>query len=102
MTIALGARVKNQGEAMIGRDTELTLSEHSAGEMGAYERLLGHAMRGDATLFAREDGVEAAWQIVDRILGSGSHLDRYAQGSWGPEQAAQLVAGFGGWHNPGP
>ena len=65
-----------------------------------YERLLGDAMAGDATLFARQDVVEAAWAIVDPILhGSGAPFE-YEPGSWGPAEADRLVAEVGGWNTP--
>ncbi len=63
--------------------------------MGAYERLLGDAMAGDATLFARQDVVEAAWAIVDPVLGEPSELHPYEPSTWGPPHAESLVAG--GW-----
>ena len=54
---------------MIGQQVELLASHHpGAEEMDAYERVLGDAMAGDATLFAREDYVEEAWRIVDPVL----------------------------------
>ena len=66
----------------------------------AYERLLGEAMEGDPTLFAREDGVEAAWVIVQPILGGTTPIVTYEPGSWGPAEAARLAAEVGGWHSP--
>jgi glucose-6-phosphate 1-dehydrogenase len=70
--------------------------------MGAYERLIGDAMKGDASLFARQDGVEAAWRIVDPALDGGSPVHPYAPGSWGPPQADDIIAGAGGWNPPAP
>ncbi len=61
------------------------------GRMGAYERLLGDTMLGDATLFARQDVVEAAWAVVDPVLGGAGTLNEYEPGSWGPPQADKLV-----------
>jgi glucose-6-phosphate 1-dehydrogenase len=71
----------------------------AAGEMNAYERVLGDAMHGDATLFAREDYVEEAWRIVDPVLRAGTPVHRYTPQSWGPPQA-DAVAPPLGWHNP--
>ena len=68
--------------------------------MDAYERLLGDAMVGDATLFARQDGVEAAWAIVEPILGTSTPVHEYEPGTWGPPEAARLVTDIGGWHFP--
>jgi glucose-6-phosphate 1-dehydrogenase len=102
--IALGARVKKAGEAMTSEPTELkVMHQTDAEEMDAYERLLGDAMAGDPTLFARQDGVEAAWSIVEPILSStdGSMpVHAYEPGTWGPPDAARLTADVGGWHAP--
>ena len=87
---------------MIGQDVEL-LAAHSPGdEMGAYERLLGDAMRGDATLFAREDMVEAEWRIVAPILDSTTPPHEYRAGTWGPVEADRLMDRPDGWHKPLP
>jgi glucose-6-phosphate 1-dehydrogenase len=101
VTIALGARVKKAGEQMVSEPTELKVVHHPDGdEMDAYERLIGDAMAGDATLFAREDAVDAAWQIVDPILGDVTPVHEYEPGTWGPPDAARLAADVGGWHLP--
>jgi len=68
--------------------------------MSAYERLLGDAMAGDATLFARQDAVEAAWAVVDPVLGDVTQLQTYTPGSWGPAEADRLTAKVGGWAQP--
>lgn len=75
--------------------------------MEAYERLLLDAMQGDATLYARADEVEAAWEFVDPILeywenGEDVRMYGYAAGVWGPENADELIEGIGFWRNPGP
>src|SRR3569623_815909 len=70
------------------------------GRTDAYERRLGDAMAGDATLFARQDVVEAAWAIVDPILYEAGPLYDYDPGSWGPAEADQLVEEVGGWNSP--
>jgi glucose-6-phosphate 1-dehydrogenase len=71
-----------------------------AEEMDAYERVLGDAMIGDATLFAREDYVEEAWRIVDPVLDAGTPLYPYAPGTWGPNEVDERVSPTGGWQNP--
>ncbi|MGD2128050.1 MAG: glucose-6-phosphate dehydrogenase [Lysobacterales bacterium] len=102
LDIALGARVKRPGDAMKGEPTELSLVSQPRGDdMSAYERLLGDAMSGDTTLFARQDGVEAAWAIVDPVLGDATPVEEYEPGSWGPPNAARLAAKAGGWIAPG-
>ena len=69
-------------------------------EMEAYERLLGDAMAGDPTLFARQDYVEEAWRIVDPVLTSGTPIYEYEKGDWGPNEVHYRVSPEGGWHNP--
>lgn len=101
VAIAIGARVKQPGEQMSSTGTELKVVDRPADdEMTAYERLLGDAMAGDAALFARQDGVEAAWAIVQPILGTSTPLHAYEPTTWGPPEAAELAAGAGGWHCP--
>jgi glucose-6-phosphate 1-dehydrogenase len=99
--IALGVMVKDPGEEMAGREVELQVSHHPGkDEMDAYERLLGDALKGDATLFAREDYVEEAWRIVDPVLQAGTPVYEYEPRTWGPPEADQKVFPPGGWHNP--
>ena len=100
VAIALGARIKSHGEAMAGHETELFACNAQADEMLPYERLLGDAMRGDASLFARQDSVEVAWHIVDRLLASGPQAEPYAPGTWGPAAATRMVERYGGWYDP--
>ncbi len=106
VTIALGARRKQHGERMIGAPVELSVVEEPAqgheGRMEAYERLLGDAMSGDATLFARQDVVEAAWAIVDPVIHGANPIFPYEPGSWGPPEADRLVTDIGGWNTPQP
>jgi glucose-6-phosphate 1-dehydrogenase len=102
--IAIGARAKSPGEGMKGEPVELsvvTLPEQGTeGRMDAYERLLGDATAGDATLFARQDVVEAAWAIVDPVIHGPSPMYEYEPGTWGPREANILAAEVGGWNTP--
>jgi glucose-6-phosphate 1-dehydrogenase len=99
--LAVGTHVKRPGEAMVGQEVELLASECEAGEMLSYERLLGDAMRGDASLFGREDVVEEQWRIVDPVLDMPSQPYPYEPGTWGPAEADRLVASVpGGWQRP--
>ena len=104
VAIAIGARAKHPGEGMNGDPVELSVmaegAQGSDGRMDAYERLLGDAMAGDATLFARQDLVEAAWSIVDPVLHESSPPQEYEPGSWGPPAADRLAAEAGGWSTP--
>ena len=104
VVIAIGARAKRPGEGMAGQPVELSVVEQPQqgrdGRLGDYERLLGDAMAGDATLFARQDVVEAAWAIVDPVLRDPNPPFPYEPGSWGPPQADRLVEAVGGWNTP--
>jgi glucose-6-phosphate 1-dehydrogenase len=101
VAIAIGARAKRPGEGMGGRPVELSVVEHPLeGRLGDYERLLGDAVAGDSTLFARQDVVEAAWAIVDPLIKNPGPLFEYEPGSWGPPQADRLVSDVGGWNTP--
>jgi glucose-6-phosphate 1-dehydrogenase len=96
--IAVGLRIKKPGEAMESEPSELSFVHVPGGnEMDAYERLLGDAMAGDAILFARQDAVEAAWKVVQPVLGDVVPLEQYEKGTWGPAAADKLTAEVGGW-----
>ena len=102
VAIAVGALIKKPGDELVGRPVELSVvRQDAADDMDAYERLLSDAMRGDATLFARQDSVEAAWTIVDPLIEPPREAPlEYEPGSWGPEEANRLVADIGGWNTP--
>jgi glucose-6-phosphate 1-dehydrogenase len=101
VAIGLGVMVKVPGEEMAGREIELMACQHPGkDEMDAYERLLGDAMKGDATLFAREDYVEEAWRIVDPVLKVGTLVHEYEPNTWGPREVERRLSPAGGWHNP--
>jgi len=95
VSIDIRARAKRPGEGMEGQLVQLSVvsgTRQGLGtRLGAYERLLGDAMAGDATLFARQDLVEAAWAIVDPVLGVSASPCLYEPGSWGPPEADDLV-----------
>jgi glucose-6-phosphate 1-dehydrogenase len=100
-SIALGLMVLTPGQEIAGQAAEMVACQSApAGEMDAYERLLGDAMAGDPTLFAREDYVEEAWRIVDPILKGNTPVYEYEPGTWGPAEVEQRVVPPGGWHNP--
>jgi glucose-6-phosphate 1-dehydrogenase len=84
---------------MLGREVELLVCDTGHEEVGAYERLIGAALVGDRSLFAREDGVLEAWRIIDPLLHSRARKtpEPYEPGSRGPAAADALVAGSGGW-----
>ena len=100
ISISLGASVKRLGAAMVSMPVELSAVKTTHGyEVDAYERLLGDAIQGDAILFVREDAVEAAWSIVEPILGNVTPVYQYEPGHWGLMEANHLADDVGGWHD---
>ena len=97
---AIGVRVKQPGERMVGLPTELLVTRDFSEAMAPYERLLGDALAGDPTLFASQSEVEAQWAVVDPILHESTPLYPYDPGTWGPAEADDLVADIGGWRSP--
>ena len=101
VTIAIGANVIAPGEETRSQTAEMVGTQlPRADEMDAYERVLGDAMQGDATLFAREDYVEEAWRIVDPALKAGTPVYEYEPGTWGPKEVGSRVSPPGGWQSP--
>jgi glucose-6-phosphate 1-dehydrogenase len=100
--IGLGARIKKPGDTFESEPTELKVVQQArADDMDPYERLLGEAMEGDTSLFARQDGVEAEWRVVDPVLDDATPLYTYKKGSWGPAESDQIPDEVGGWHEAG-
>jgi glucose-6-phosphate 1-dehydrogenase len=101
ITISLGARIKKPGTEAGSMSTELVaVRDAGRDEVDAYERLLTDAMKGDPTLFVREDAVEEAWRVVDGILDDAAPVHPYEPGTWGPAEADRLIDNPKGWHNP--
>ena len=100
--ISVSARAKVPGEVMRGEDVELVAVHQSPDELPPYERLLADAMRGEETLFVREDSIEAQWRVVDPVLGNTTPVLEYAQNTWGPPEADRIIVGDEHWHNPEP
>jgi len=96
--LAIAARVKRVGKEFVGDQRELYLQDEHPGEEKPYARLLSDAMAGHGALFTRQDAVEAAWKVVDRVLEMHAPVRPYQRGSWGPKQADALIAVDGGWH----
>jgi glucose-6-phosphate 1-dehydrogenase len=100
VAIAIGMTVMSPGDDMTALTAEMLASRHpTAEEMDAYERVLGDAMEGDATLFARQDYVEEAWRIVDPVLKKATPVYQYEPGTWGPNEVRRVTPATG-WHNP--
>jgi glucose-6-phosphate 1-dehydrogenase len=101
VAIAMGMMVLGSGQEFAGEAVEMVASRHpSLEEMDAYEKVLGDAISGDATLFAREDYVEEAWRIVDPVLKADTPVYEYEPGTWGPAEVENRLQPSGGWHDP--
>jgi len=96
-------QAKAPGSRLISRPADLVVSgEHALGEgPEPYERLIDDALDGDARLFAREDGVEQEWRIVEPALQHADPVHLYEPGSWGPPEAERLVVDHDGWRPRG-
>jgi glucose-6-phosphate 1-dehydrogenase len=101
MTIAMGMMTLRPDAEGVALQSGEMVASHSprADEMDAYERVLGAAMMGDSSLFAREDYVEEAWRIVEPVLKKNTPVYQYAPNTWGPDEVVRLTP-EGGWHNP--
>jgi glucose-6-phosphate 1-dehydrogenase len=102
IVIAVGARAKAAGDGFFGEDVELFLCNDHPGQEKAYERLLDDAMKGESLLFARQDGVEASWRVVDKVLTDHDVAHPYPVHTWGPPQQDRLIDDPDHWHNPRP
>ncbi|MGA7297891.1 MAG: glucose-6-phosphate dehydrogenase [Rhodanobacteraceae bacterium] len=100
--IALGARFKKPGEGMAGEEVELIVHDDPGEDMPPYVRLLGDAIRGDNSLFTRDDSVEEAWRILDPVLGNATPIHPYEPGSWGPSEASNLLENGKSWQPVAP
>ena len=79
---------------------DLTFAERPGSDQRPYDRLIGAALAGERWLFARQDTVEAAWKIVDPVLGDVTPVHPYARGTWGPKEADRLLPERDAWHDP--
>jgi glucose-6-phosphate 1-dehydrogenase len=79
---------------------QMSFAQQPGADIRPYDRLIGAALDGDRWLFARQDTVETAWQIVDPVLGDVVPVHPYARGSWGPKEADRLLPDRDTWHDP--
>ncbi len=99
-SVAITLAGKKPGPGWVPQAETLTFAEQPAADMRPYDRLIGAALAGDRDLFARQDTVEAAWRIVDPVLGDAVPVHSYAKGSWGPKEAEALLSGGDTWYDP--
>ncbi len=98
-TISLTVQAKKPGNDMTSRPVDLAVGYGDGAGDGpdAYQRLLGDALAGDPRLFARQDGVEEAWRIIEPLLVDPEPVIAYDRGSWGPEEADRVLPEGGCW-----
>ena len=100
--VTFGLQVKQAGEDLVaeGADLDMSFTDGAGKRRAAYQRLLEDAMVGDARRFAREDGIDQQWRIVDGVLEDHAPVELYRPGTWGPSAGDRLAADIGGWHDP--
>jgi glucose-6-phosphate 1-dehydrogenase len=98
--LGLALAGKSPGAANEVEMQELVFAQRPGSDMRPYDRLIGAALDGKRVLFARQDTVEAAWRVVDPILGDAVPLHSYPRGSWGPREAERLLPAGETWHDP--
>ena len=91
---------KKPGAGWLPEPENLRFAEHPGADMRPYDRLIGAALDGQRWLFASQDTVEAAWRVVDPVLGDVGPVNPYQKASWGPVQAAALLPAGESWHDP--
>ena len=98
--VSLTLQGKKPGAGWEPQAEQLSFAQQAGSDIRPYDRLIGAALNGERWLFARQDTVEAAWQIVDPVLGDAVPVHPYARGSWGPREADRLLPARDTWRNP--
>jgi len=98
--VGLSVAGKKPGAGFAVQVEDLVFAQQPGSDMRPYDRLIGAALAGERWLFARQDTVEAAWEVVDPVLGDVVPVRPYARGTWGPREADGLLAEGETWHDP--
>ncbi len=98
--VSLTVHGKKPGAGWEPQAEELAFAQQPGSDIRPYDRLIGAALDGERWLFARQDTVEAMWQVVDPVLGDVVPVHPYARGSWGPSEADRLLPGRDTWYDP--
>jgi glucose-6-phosphate 1-dehydrogenase len=98
-TVGFTLAGKKPGAGWEPQVQDLVFMQQAGDDMRPYDRLIGAALDGDRWLFARQDSVEAAWKVVDPVLGNATPVHPYAKGTWGPEEADRLLPDRDAWHD---
>ena len=100
--IELQLQAKVPGDRVRARPVELEVNhaELFGAPDSAYEKLIEDALEGDPRRFARSDGIDEQWRIVQRVIDHPTKVLVYEKGTWGPPVADALAEPYGGWHRP--
>ena len=98
--VGLTLNGKRPGAGWVPQREDLAFAQQAGSDMRPYDRLIGAALTGERWLFAQQQTVEAAWRVVDPVLGSVVPVQPYARGSWGPKDADRLLPEGRTWHDP--
>jgi len=98
--VSLSLVGKKPGIGWLPETEQLRFAEHPGSDARSYDRLIGAALEGQRWLFASEATVEAAWRVVDPVLGDVGPVYPYARGSWGPAEADRLLPAGETWLDP--
>ena len=98
--VSMTLQGKKPGAGWEPQAEQLTFAQQPGSDIRPYDRLIGAALDGDRWLFARQDTVEAAWRVVDPVLGDATPVHPYAKGTWGPKEADRLLPYRDTWHDP--
>jgi glucose-6-phosphate 1-dehydrogenase len=98
--VSMTLQGKKPGAGWEPQAEDLSFAQQPGSDIRPYDRLIGAALDGDRWLFARQDTVEAAWEIVDPVLGDVVPVHPYARGSWGPAEANRLLPDRDTWYDP--
>ncbi len=99
-TVSLTMLGKRPGPGWEPQPQTLSFEEQPGSDLRPYDRLIGAALTGQRVLFSRQDAVEAAWRVVDPVLGNAVPAHAYARGTWGPVEADRLLPAHEPWHDP--
>jgi glucose-6-phosphate 1-dehydrogenase len=98
--VSLSLAGKKPGAGWEPQMEELAFAQRPGEDMRPYDRLIGAALDGDRWLFAEQDAVEAAWRVVDPVVGDAVPVHPYARATWGPKEADRLLPHRDAWHDP--
>jgi glucose-6-phosphate 1-dehydrogenase len=98
--IGLTLNGKKPGGGFLPEAEDLAFAQQPGADIRPYDRLIGAALTGERWLFAQQQTVEAAWRVVDPVLGDVVPVQSYPRGGWGPKESDRLLPEGDVWHDP--